>query len=119
MRRSSSGTARRASRFIRRSSGRTDAPPAFATSFGPKAASRLVQPKTGLRLDPYFSATKIAWILDHVPRARKAAEAGRLACGTIDSWLVHKLTGRPAASDGCLERLADAADGHPHRRLGR
>jgi glycerol kinase len=54
---------------------------------------QLVQAKTGLRLDPYFSATKIAWILDQVAGARKAAESGKLACGTIDSWLVHKLTG--------------------------
>jgi glycerol kinase len=53
----------------------------------------MVQAKTGLRLDPYFSATKIAWILDHVDGARAAAEAGKLACGTIDTWLVHKLTG--------------------------
>jgi glycerol kinase len=44
-------------------------------------------------LDPYFSATKIAWILDHVSGARKKAEAGELACGTIDAWLVHQLTG--------------------------
>jgi glycerol kinase len=53
----------------------------------------MVQAKTGLRLDPYFSATKIAWILDHVDGARAAAEAGKLACGTIDTWLAHKLTG--------------------------
>jgi len=52
----------------------------------------MVQAKTGLRLDPYFSATKIAWILDHVAGARDSAAAGRLACGTIDSWLVYKLT---------------------------
>ena len=43
-------------------------------------------------LDPYFSATKLAWILDHVPDARESAAAGRLACGTIDSWLVYRLT---------------------------
>ena len=52
----------------------------------------MIQRKTGLRLDPYFSATKIAWILDHVAGASDAAKAGRLACGTIDSWLVCKLT---------------------------
>ncbi len=52
----------------------------------------MIQAKTGLRLDPYFSATKIAWILDHVAGAGAAAEAGKLACGTIDTWLVHKLT---------------------------
>jgi len=49
--------------------------------------------KTGLLLDPYFSATKIAWILDHVPGARAAAEAGRLAFGTVDTFLLWHLTG--------------------------
>jgi glycerol kinase len=49
--------------------------------------------KTGLVLDPYFSGTKLAWLLDHVPGARSRADAGELAFGTIDSWLVWKLTG--------------------------
>lgn len=49
--------------------------------------------KTGLLLDPYFSATKIAWILDAVQGSRERAERGELAFGTIDSWLVWKLTG--------------------------
>ncbi|MFH1029130.1 MAG: glycerol kinase GlpK [Pseudomonadota bacterium] len=49
--------------------------------------------KTGLVLDPYFSGTKLAWLLDHVPGARTKAEAGELAFGTIDSWLVWNLTG--------------------------
>src|SRR5947209_3931797 len=49
--------------------------------------------KTGLLLDPYFSATKIAWLLDHVAGARAAAEAGRLAFGTIDSYLLWHFTG--------------------------
>jgi glycerol kinase len=53
----------------------------------------MVQQRTGLVLDPYFSATKIAWLLDHVPEARQRAEAGELAIGTIDSWLLWKLTG--------------------------
>jgi glycerol kinase len=53
----------------------------------------MIHKKTGLLLDPYFSATKLAWILDHVSGARAAAEAGRLACGTIDSWLIYRLTG--------------------------
>ncbi|QBG46647.1 glycerol kinase [Verrucomicrobia bacterium S94] len=48
--------------------------------------------KTGLFLDPYFSGTKIRWILDHVDGARKQAERGELAFGTIDSWLIWKLT---------------------------
>jgi glycerol kinase len=51
-----------------------------------------INKRTGLLLDAYFSATKIAWILDHVPRARKRAEAGELLFGTIDTWLIWKLT---------------------------
>lgn len=51
-----------------------------------------IQRATGLVLDAYFSATKLAWLLDHVPRARERAERGELAFGTIDSWLVWKLT---------------------------
>ncbi|MBU3671009.1 MAG: glycerol kinase GlpK [Sinobacteraceae bacterium] len=48
--------------------------------------------RTGLLLDPYFSGTKIAWLLDNVPNARQRAERGELCFGTIDSWLVWKLT---------------------------
>jgi glycerol kinase len=48
---------------------------------------------TGLRVDPYFSGTKLEWLLRHVPRARSLAPAGGLAFGTVDSWLVWKLTG--------------------------
>ena len=51
-----------------------------------------VSASTGLLLDPYFSATKIAWILDNVPGARADAEAGRLAFGTVDTWLLWRLT---------------------------
>jgi glycerol kinase len=49
--------------------------------------------RTGLVLDPYFSGTKLAWILDNVLGARKRAEQGELAFGTVDSWLVWNLTG--------------------------
>ncbi len=49
--------------------------------------------KTGLLLDPYFSGTKIAWVLDHVPGARARAEAGELLVGTMDCWVIWKLTG--------------------------
>lgn len=52
-----------------------------------------VQEKTGLLLDPYFSGTKLAWLLDNVPGARARAEKGELAFGTIDTWLLWKLTG--------------------------
>jgi glycerol kinase len=58
-----------------------------AAGHGPMVAAR-----TGLRLDPYFSATKIAWLLDQVPGARARAEAGGLAFGTVDSFLLWRLT---------------------------
>jgi glycerol kinase len=53
-----------------------------------------VQQKTGLVIDAYFSGTKLEWLLDNVPGARARAEAGELAFGTVDSWLVYNLTGR-------------------------
>lgn len=53
----------------------------------------MVRAKTGLLLDPYFSGTKLAWILDNVPGVRARAEAGELAAGTIDSFLLWRLTG--------------------------
>lgn len=56
----------------------------------------LVTRLTGLLLDPYFSATKLAWLLDEVPGARERAEAGELAFGTVDSWLAARLTGGQA-----------------------
>ncbi|WP_369061036.1 glycerol kinase GlpK [Caulobacter sp. 73W] len=58
-----------------------------------KGHEAIVAERTGLRLDPYFSATKLAWILDHVDGARAAAEAGDLAFGTVDSFLIWRLTG--------------------------
>jgi glycerol kinase len=59
-----------------------------------------LQERTGLLLDPYFCATKIAWILDHVPGARARAERGELAFGTIDCWLLWQLTaGKVHATD--------------------
>jgi glycerol kinase len=54
--------------------------------------SSTIRRKTGLVIDAYFSASKLRWLLDNVPGARKRAEAGKLAFGTIDSWLVWKLT---------------------------
>jgi glycerol kinase len=53
----------------------------------------LVRERTGLVLDPYFSATKIAWILDHVPQGRERAVRGELAFGTVDTFLLWRLTG--------------------------
>ena len=56
----------------------------------------MVAARTGLLLDPYFSATKIAWLLQHVEGAREAARAGRLAFGTVDTFLLWRLTGGKA-----------------------
>src|SRR5690606_17951168 len=53
----------------------------------------LFRSRTGLVIDPYFSGTKLAWLLEHVSGARARAEAGELAFGTVDSWLVWNLTG--------------------------
>jgi glycerol kinase len=71
--------------------------------------------KTGLLLDPYFSASKIAWMLEHVKGARAAAEAGKLAFGTIDSFLLWRLTGGKAhltdASNAARTLLFDIGKG--------
>ena len=66
---------------------------AFCREHGDAERQRWLQARTGLLLDPYFSATKIAWILDQVPGARARAERGELAFGTVDSWLLWKLSG--------------------------
>jgi len=58
----------------------------------------LFREKTGLVLDPYFSATKLVWILDQIPGARRRGEAGELLFGTVDSWLLWNLTGRAVHS---------------------
>src|SRR6202012_2256491 len=57
-----------------------------------KDAEQTVRQKTGLLIDPYFSSSKIAWILENVAGAREKAEAGKLAFGTVDSWLIWNLT---------------------------
>ena len=59
-----------------------------------QGAGETIQAKTGLLIDAYFSASKIRWILDNVPGAKARADAGKLAFGTVDSWLVWKLTAR-------------------------
>jgi glycerol kinase len=61
----------------------------------------LIRERTGLVLDPYFSATKIAWLLEHVPGLRERAHDGTAVFGTVDSWLIFKLTG---------EHLTDASN---------
>ncbi len=66
---------------------------AFCNQLKAQGHENLIQQRTGLLIDAYFSGSKISWILDHVPNARQLAEAGRLAFGTVDAWLVWKLTG--------------------------
>ncbi|QJE95944.1 glycerol kinase GlpK [Luteolibacter luteus] len=66
----------------------------FCASLKAEGVEDLFTRKTGLRLDPYFSATKIRWILDHVDGSRKLAEQGKLMFGTVDTWLLWRLSGR-------------------------
>jgi glycerol kinase len=64
----------------------------FCEQLKAEGQENLIQQRTGLLVDAYFSASKISWILDHVPNARSLADSGRLAFGTVDSWLIWKLT---------------------------
>ena len=66
---------------------------AYCQSLRNNGLEAMVTSKTGLKLDPYFSGTKIAWILDNVEGVRARAEAGKLAFGTVDSFLLWRLTG--------------------------
>ena len=58
--------------------------------------AEMIQSRTGLRLSPYFSAAKLAWILQNVPGVRERAEKGEICCGTMDSYLIYRLTGGAA-----------------------
>jgi glycerol kinase len=73
----------------------------------------LVRVRTGLVLDPYFSATKIQWLLEHVPGLRERAREGRAVFGTVDSWLIFKLTGEHLTdvSNASRTLLYDIAEG--------
>ena len=66
---------------------------AYCDSLREKGLVEAVRRKTGLVIDPYFSGTKIRWILENVPGAREQAEAGDLLFGTVETWLIWKLTG--------------------------
>ena len=65
---------------------------AFCDQLKASGHEAMIQQRTGLLIDSYFSASKIRWILDHVENTRELADAGRLAFGTVDSWLLWKLT---------------------------
>ena len=72
----------------------------FCEKLDREGYANYVRERTGLRLDPYFSGTKLRWILDHVEGARSRAEAGELLFGTVDTWLTWKLTeGRVFVTD--------------------
>jgi len=73
----------------------------------------LIRARTGLVLDPYFSATKIAWLLEHVPGLRERADNGTAVFGTVDSWLIFKLTGEHVtdATNASRTLLYDIAAG--------
>lgn len=80
-----------------------------------------ISASTGLLLDPYFSATKMAWLLEHVPGARTRAAAGELCFGTIDSWLIWNLTGGRRhvtdATNASRTMLFDLSTGGWNQRL--
>jgi glycerol kinase len=65
----------------------------FCEALKAQGHEKLIQQRTGLLIDAYFSGSKISWILDNAPNAKQLAEAGRLAFGTVDTWLLWKLTG--------------------------
>lgn len=65
----------------------------FCNQLKANGLAETIRQKTGLVIDPYFSASKIQWLLDHVEGARQKAEAGELLFGTVDTWLIYKLTG--------------------------
>ncbi len=67
-------------------------------------AGRLIQERTGLPIDPYFSATKLRWLLDNVPGAREMAKRGELLAGTTDAWLLWYLTGKHLTDDTTASR---------------
>jgi glycerol kinase len=87
------GGATRVKPFTTPSSGKTDATEPECLRLREGGFAAMVQQKTGLLIDAYFSATKLQWILDNVSGARALAEAGQLAFGTVDSWLMWHLTG--------------------------
>ena len=68
----------------------------FCDELKAEGLEETVRRKTGLVIDPYFSGTKVKWLLDHVEGLRARAERGEIAFGTIDSWLVWRLTGGKA-----------------------
>jgi glycerol kinase len=94
---------------------------AFCQRLHSEGHENLIRERTGLVIDAYFSASKISWILENVPQARQLAAAGRLQFGTVDSWLVWKLTGARVhitdASNASRTMLFNLHAGHWDRDL--
>ena len=110
------GPRHRAGRSTAPSSGRTGAPPSSARGSRPRATSRWSPRKTGLLLDPYFSGTKIAWLLDNVAGARARAERGELLLRHRRQLPALAADRRPGARHRRHQCLAHAAVRHPQRR---
>ncbi len=80
---------------------RTDS---FCDALAKSEDGRRIQERTGLPIDPYFSATKLRWLLDHIPGARQMAERGELLAGTTDAWLLWSLTGEHRTDETTASR---------------
>ena len=74
--------------------------------------------KTGLVIDAYFSGTKVKWILDNVPGARERAENGELLFGTVETWLIWKLTKGSCSCDGLFQRIQNYAVQYQYPSVG-
>ena len=79
---------------------------------------QVIRERTGLVVDAYFSGTKLAWLLENVPGARARAERGELAFGTVDTFLLWRLTAGQHHRHRSLQRLEDDALQHPYAGLG-
>ena len=81
----------------------------YCDSLMEKGLTERFREKTGLVIDAYFSATKLKWILDEVPGVRERAERGELLFGTVETWLICKLTKGADPCDGLFQCVADDA----------
>ena len=113
-----SGSARPAGRSAGRSSGRTAAPAPLCAELRAAGHEAMVTAKTGLLLDPYFSGTKLKWLLDAHPGARERARRGELLFGTVDSFLIWKLTGGRAHVTDATNAARTLLYNIHRRRLG-
>jgi glycerol kinase len=90
---------------------------AFCDELRKDGSAKDIQQRTGLIADAYFSATKVKWILDNVPGARQRAAAGKLCFGTVDTWLLWKLT-NGQVRDGCVQCLPYHAVQYSYTGMG-